>query len=138
MIYIGEFFHLMNQEEVEERDRRHGEFNLLVDADDAQTAITLFKQRIIEFRKKSEFFDGDCKIFFVRLLEFEDFPRSRAMMLNYKSTAGDPFMPFIGCTIPTDQTEGCRIYDWKDNAPTVDGRDENLFLEFKGGIKQIE
>lgn len=138
MIYIGEFFHLTNQEEVEERDRRHGEFNLLVDARDTQTAIKFFKQRIIEFRQKSEFFSGDCKIFFVRLLEFENFPRNKAMMLNYKSTAGDPLMPFIGCTIPTDQTEGCRIYDWNDNAPTVDGQDENLFLEFKGTIKQIE
>jgi hypothetical protein len=138
MIYIGEFFHLTNQEEVEERDRRYGEFNLLVDAQDTQTAIKFFKQRIIEFRQKSEFFSGDCKIFFVRLLEFENFPRNKALMLNYKSTAGDPMMPFIGCTIPTDQTEGCRIYDWKDNAPTVDGQDENLFLEFKGTIKQIE
>jgi hypothetical protein len=29
MIFIGEFFHLTNQEEIEERDRRHGEFNLI-------------------------------------------------------------------------------------------------------------
>lgn len=138
MIYIGEFFHLTNQEEVEERDRRHGEFNLIVEAFDTPSAINMFKQRIIEFRQNSEFFMGECKIFFIRLLEFENFPQTRALMLNYKSIAGDPVMPFIGCTIPSDQTDACRIYNWKDNTPEIDGQNENLFLEFKGPIKKIE
>jgi hypothetical protein len=138
MIYIGEFFHLTNQEEVEERDRRHGEFNLVVETFDTQSAINMFKQRIIEFRQNSEFFMGECKIFFIRLLEFENFPQTRALMLNYKSMAGDPVMPFIGCTIPSDQTDACRIYNWKDNTPEIDGQNENLFLEFKGPIQKIE
>ncbi len=138
MIFIGEFFHLTNQEEIEERDRRHGDFNLIIDAPDTQSAVSKFRQRIVEFRQKSEFFEGDCKIFFMRLLEFENFPQSRALMLNYKSTAGDPLVPFIGCTIPSDQTDACRIYNWKDNAPEIDGRNENLFIEFKGDIKQID
>ena len=138
MIYFGEFFYLTNQEEVEEGDRRHGEFNLVIDADNPQTATNAFKQRIIEFRQKSEFFTGDCKIFFTRLLEFDNFPRSKALMLNYKSTAGDPLMPFIGCTIPSDQTDACRIFNWKENQPEVDGRDEALFLEFKGPIQKLD
>jgi hypothetical protein len=138
MIYIGEFFHLTNQEEVEERDRRHGEFNLVIEAFDTQSAINMFKQRIIEFKQNSEFFMGECKIFFIRLLEFENFPQSKALMLNYKSMAGDPVMPFIGCTIPSDQTDACRIYNWKDNTPEIDGQNENLFLEFKGPIQEIE
>ena len=138
MIYIGEFFHLTNQEEVEEGDRRHGEFNLIVESYDTQSAINMFKQRIIEFRQNSEFFMGECKIFFIRLLEFENFPQTKALMLNYKSTAGDPVMPFIGCTIPSDQTDACRIYNWKDNTPEIDGQNENLFLEFKGPIQKIE
>lgn len=138
MIYFGEFVHLTNQEEIDEHDRRHGDFNLIVEAENTQTAVNLFKQRIIEFRRRSEFFEGDCKIFFIRLLEFENFPRTKALMLNYKSTAGDPSMPFIGCTIPTDQTEGCRIHNWIDNTPEIDGRNENLFMEFRGGMKEIE
>ena len=138
MIYFGEFFYLTNQEETEERDRRHGEFNLIVESNNTQAAIDMFKSRIIEFRQKSEFFTGDCRIFFIRLLEFENFPQTKAMMLNYKSTAGDPNMPFIGCTIPSDQTDACRIYNWKDNMPEVDGQNETLFLEFKEEIAQIE
>jgi hypothetical protein len=134
MIYIGEFFHLTNQEEVEERDRRHGEFNLVVETFDTQSAINMFKQRIVEFRQNSEFFMGECKIFFIRLLEFENFPQTRALMLNYKSMAGDPVI----CTIPSDQTDACRIYNWKDNTPEIDGQNENLFLEFKGPIQKIE
>jgi len=76
-------------------------------------------------------------LFFIRLLEFENFPQVKALMLNYKSTVGDPLVPFIGCTIPSDQTDACRIYNWKDNAPEIDGKNENLFIEFKGQIKQI-
>ena len=131
MIYIGEFFFLTNQEEIEENERRYGEFNMVIDADTAQSAVDSFRQRIVEFREKSEFFTGECKIFFIRLLEFENFPRSRALVLNYKSTAGDPLMPFIGCTIPSDQTDACRIYNWKDNAPEIDGQNEQLFMSFK-------
>jgi hypothetical protein len=138
MIYIGEFFHLTNQEEIEENERRHGEFNLIIEADDPQNAVNRFRNRIIEFRQKSDFFTGDCKIYFVRLMEFENFPQVKALMLNYKSTAGDPAMPFIGCTLPSDQTDACRIYDWKDDAPKVDGQFEQLFIEFKGPIRQIE
>jgi len=138
MIYIGEFFFLTDQQEIEEGDRRHGEFNLILESDEPRAAIDQFKQRIVEFRRKSEFFTGDCKIFFIRLLEFENFPQERALMLNYKSIAGDPVMPFIGCTIPSDQTDSCRIYNWKDNAPEVDGRNETLFLEFKGSMGEIE
>jgi hypothetical protein len=130
MIYIGEFFYTNNQQEAEEQDRRHGEFNLIVEADHSEQAITLFRERIIEFREASDFFEGDCSIFFIRLLEFENFPRTKALMLNYKSTAGDPLMPFIGCTIPSDQTDSCRIYSWKEKQPEIDGQNENLFLEF--------
>lgn len=138
MIYIGEFFFLTDQQEVEEQDRRHGEFNLVLESDEPRDAIDQFKQRIVEFRRKSEFFTGDCKIFFIRLLEFENFPRSQALMINYKSVAGDPLMPFIGCTIPSDQTDACRIYNWNDNTPEVDGRNETLFLEFKGSMREIQ
>jgi hypothetical protein len=131
MIYIGEFFFITNQQEIDEGDRRHGEFNLIVETSHNEKAIDLFRERIVEFKEKSEFFEGDCSIFFIRLLEFEDFPKTKALMLNYKSTAGDPLMPFIGCTIPSDQTDSCRIYDWKDSRPQINGREENLFLEFK-------
>ena len=52
-------------------------------------------------------------------------------MLNLKSTVGDPLLPFIGCSIPSDQTNACRIYDWKNNEPEIDGSNEKLFLEFR-------
>ena len=131
MIYIGEFFHLTNQEEVDERDRRHGEFNLVVEAFETQSAINMFKQRIVEFRQNSEFFMGECKIFFIRLLEFENFPQTKALMLNYKSMAGDPVMPYISCSTPNGETDGCRILNWMQNRPEIDGEDANLFMAFK-------
>jgi hypothetical protein len=130
MIFIGKFFYLTNQQEIEEQERRHGEFDLIVEAQEGEDAFMKFKQRIAELRDKGDFFQGQTRIFFIQLLEFDRFPRHQAVMLNLKSTAGDPLMPFIGCSIPSDQAEACRIYDWKNNEPEIDGQNEKLFLEF--------
>jgi uncharacterized protein (UPF0128 family) len=130
MIFIGKFFYLTNQQEIEEQERRHGEFDLIVEAQEGEDAFIKFKQRIGELREKGDFFQGQTRIFFIQLLEFDRFPRHQALMLNLKSTAGDPLMPFIGCSIPSDQADACRIYDWKNNEPEIDGQNEKLFLEF--------
>jgi hypothetical protein len=130
MIYIGHFLHTTNQEEKDERNRRHGEFSMIVGADDPKLAADQFKQRLMEYRQRSDFFQGECAIFFAHLVELESLPRKRPVMLNYKSYAGDPLMPFIGCTAPTDTEDGCRIYDWQDNEPEIDGQKGNSFLEF--------
>jgi hypothetical protein len=130
MIFIGKFFYLTNQQEIEEQERRHGEFDLIVEAQEGEDAFMKFKQRIGELREKGDFFQGQTRIFFIQLLEFDRFPRHQALMLNLKSTAGDPLMPFIGCSIPSDQADACRIYDWKNNEPEIDGQNEKLFLEF--------
>ena len=62
MIYIGKFLHATNQQKTKEEDRRHGEFNLIIEADNEQTAIDRFKERITEFRGKTDLFEGDCFI----------------------------------------------------------------------------
>ena len=131
MIFIGKFFYLTSQQEIEEQERRHGEFDLIVEAVDGESAFLKFKRRIEEIREKGGFFQGQTRIFFIQLLEFDRFPRNQALMLNLKSTAGDPLMPFIGCSIPSDQGDACRIYDWKNNEPEIDGQNEKLFLAFQ-------
>ena len=131
MIFIGKFFYLTNQQEIEEQERRHGEFDLIIEARDGEIAFEKFKQRIADIRDKGDFFQGQTRVFFIQLLEFDRFPRTQALMLNLKSTAGDPLMPFIGCSIPSDQTDACRIYDWRNNEPEIDGQNEKLFLEFR-------
>jgi len=68
MIFIGNFLHLTNQQEISEEDRRHGEFNLIVEALNKDIAIQMFKARLIDIRETKEFFEGDCSIFLVKLL----------------------------------------------------------------------
>ena len=131
MKYIGFFTHMTGQEQVLAEDRRHGEFSLMVEAEGPESAVTMFRDRIVSFRHTRQFFEGVCKIFMVQLLEFDEFPKSGAVMLNYKSTAGDPLMPFISCTIPTDQSDWCRIREREDNWPEIDGKKEQLFIEFE-------
>ena len=130
MLYIGKFLHMTNQQEAEESERRHGEFNLIVEAENGQAAVERFKERIIDSRENSDLFEGDSSIYFVHLLELEEFPSDRARLLYYKSIAGDPAMPYISCSAPNGETDGCRILSWMKNRPEIDGEDANLFIEF--------
>ncbi len=130
MIYMGFFIHGTNQEQVEEIDRRHGEFSLITDAPEAETALTRFRDRIVAYRENSDFFGGECVIYLVQLFEFDRLPDDTAMMLNYKSVAGDPVMPFIGCSVPSSDTDACRIFDWSNANPQVDGENEKVFVRF--------
>lgn len=130
-IYIGNFLHVTNQEETLEEDRRHGEFNLIVRANNMEEAIDKFGRSIHQYRETTDFFQGDCTIYFVELLEFENLPDYQAKMLNYKSVAGDPLMPYIACSVPSDETDGCRIINWEKNEPAVEGHAKKLFIDFK-------
>ena len=60
MIYIGKFLHATNQQNSKETDRRHGEFNLIIEGEDQDSAIDKFKKRINEFRETSDLFEGEC------------------------------------------------------------------------------
>jgi len=131
MIYVGKFLHATDQQKTKEADRRHGEFNLIIEAENQDIALDKFKERIAEFRETSDLFAGDCFIYMVHLLELEAFPSDRARMLYYKSIAGDPSMPYISCSAPSGDADGCRILNWMENRPELDGLDTNVFLHFK-------
>jgi hypothetical protein len=131
MIYIGKFLHATDQQRTREANRRHGEFNLIIEAENEKDAIDKFRERIEEFKKTSDLFEGDCFIYMVHFLELEEFPRDRARMLYYKSTAGDPAMPYISCSAPSGEADGCKILNWMENKPSLDGQDTNLFFHFK-------
>jgi hypothetical protein len=131
MLFIGNFYYVSNQEEALDANRRHGEFNLMIEADSAEVALDTFRSRILALRELRDFFTGDCSIFFAQLLEFEELPRTEAMISNYKSYAGDPVMPFIGCIIPSDQADACRIHSWEKSTPEIEGQNQKVFLEFK-------
>ncbi len=131
MIYIGNFLHVTNQEEPSEEKRRHGEFNLIVQADSKETAIQMFRQSIFSYQETRDFFEGNCSIYFVELLELDQFPKTEAKMLNYKSMVGDPLMPYISCSVPTEESDACRIYNWRNKEPEVDGQQNKLFVSFK-------
>ena len=131
MIYIGKFLHATNQQNTKETDRRHGEFNLIIEAEDQNSANEKFKKRINEFRETSDLFEGDCFIYMVHLLELKEFPTEKARMLYYKSIAGDPVMPYISCSAPSGEADGCKILNWMENRPEIDGQDTNVFIHFK-------
>ena len=130
MYYIGFFQVLTDQQESDERNRRHGDFSMLIDAGSTEQALELFRRRLITLRTSSSFFTGKCKVYITQLLEFEQVPRDEAVMLNLKSYGGDPILPFISCIVPTEQSDACSIHDWQHNHPTTEGQRDNMFIQF--------
>lgn len=131
MYFIGDFQHLSDQQAENEQDRRHGSFSMMVEADSVDSAIEKFRQRLLNFKEATTFFDGQCTIFISQLLEFDQFPQQEAVILNFKSFAGDPLMPFIACAVPSEQSNACNIHEWQNNRPVTEGREDSVFLEFK-------
>ena len=131
MIYIGSFLHVTNQEEGRAEDRRHGEFSLIVEAADPEEAVHKFREKIAAYRITRDFFEGDCDIFFSQLLEFRNLPRKEPVMFNYHSFAGDPIMPYISCSLPSEVSDSCRIFDWNNKTPEIDESPSSPFLTFR-------
>jgi hypothetical protein len=130
MLYIGNFLFVTNQQDAKENSRRHGSFNMVVEALYESEALQLFRQRISEYRQECNFFEGRCRIFVVNIMEFNRTPKKHAVMLNYKSFAGDPMLPYIECAAPLAQKNACSIHEWIDNHPSTEGKKDQLFLEF--------
>jgi hypothetical protein len=130
MIYIGNFIYMSNQQSEEEGERRHGDFSMIIEADGSEQAIDRFRDRLGQYQRHNAFFEGECKIYFVKLLEFDRFPNSHAVMINFKSYAGDPILPFIECAIPSEASDGCKISDWTNLGPSINGETEEVFVSF--------
>lgn len=131
MLYIGNFLHLTNQNKQQETERRHGEFHLLVESESAVAALELFKRKIVEMRNTSTFFEGQSTIYLNQILGFPAFSDQEAVMVNFKSVAGDPSMPYIGCTLPTEDADDCRIYTWEGSRLVAGGKQTSLLIEFE-------
>lgn len=130
MYYIGNFQHVTDHKEADESERRHGDFVMMVQARSSEHALDKFRHRLAQFRNTTDFFKGQSIIYITQLLEFDQFPAEEAVLLNFKSYAGDPRMPFIACVVPTEQHNACNIHDWQSNQPTTEGQRDRLFMEF--------
>ena len=132
MYFIGNFQHITDHQSDSENDRRYGSFSLMVSAKTADDALEKFRLRLLAYRDSTTFFQGKCTIFITQLLEFEQFPENEAIMLNFKSFAGDPVMPFIACVVPTEQSNACSIHEWDQGRPLTEGRMDTVFIQFEG------
>jgi hypothetical protein len=130
MYFIGNFQYLTDQQQENEKDRRHGNFSMMIQADSADRALDHFRRRLVEFHRSSALFQGRCTIYITQLLEFDQFPGDEAVLLNFRSYAGDPIMPHISCVVPTEQSNACTIHEWDEKLPRTEGREDSLFLEF--------
>lgn len=131
MYFFANFTHLTDQQQSNESDRRHGSFAMLVEADTADSALDMFRERLTRLKKTTSFFSGQCTIYINQLLEFAEFPKKEAVLINLKSFAGDPVMPHIACVVPTEDSNACHIMTWEDNQPQREGQVDRLFIQFK-------
>ena len=130
MYFIGNFQHVSDQQSDNENDRRHGSFSMMVIADDIKDALDKFRYKLSDYKSSTAFFEGKCTIYITQLLEFDKFPHDEAIMLNFKSFAGDPVMPFIACVVPTEQSNSCSIHEWDQGHPITEGQIDTVFMQF--------
>jgi hypothetical protein len=130
MIYIGKFLHTSSQQARKESGRRHGEFNLIVSAEDQKDALAKFKERITDMQTSTDFFEGASNVYLEHVLEMKTVPKTRAVLFDFQSVAGDPAMPMISCQAPSGGTDGCKIVDWQKNRPGFDGHAAIPFVKF--------
>ena len=130
MYFIGNFQHVSQQLSDNENDRRHGSFSMMVSADTTNEALDKFRQKLLAYRKSTTFFEGRSTVFITQLLEFEQLPREEAIMLNFKSFAGDPLMPYIACSVPTEESNCCKIHEWDSGQPFTEGQRDTVFVHF--------
>jgi hypothetical protein len=131
MYFIANFHHVSDQQSTKEKDRRHGSFSMMVSAPALEQALDKFRERLTEFNKTTTFFAGKCTIYISQVLEFGKFPENEPIILNFKSFAGDPIMPFIACVVPTEQSNACSIHEWKQGQPVTEGQKDSLFMHFE-------
>lgn len=130
MYFIANFQFISDQQSKDETDRRHGSFSMMVTADTMDQALNMFRQKLYDFRNKTALFQGKCSIYITQALEFDTYPEDEAIMLNFKSFAGDPILPFISCVVPTEQNNTCTIHEWYENHPLTEGQKDNKFIHF--------
>jgi hypothetical protein len=131
MYFIGNFQHISHQLADDENERRHGSFSMMVTADKTNDAVEKFRRKLLVYKESTTFFDGRSTIFITQLLEFDQFPQDEAIMVNFKSFAGDPAMPFIACSVPTEQRNACRIHEWDGSQPLTEGQKDAVFVQFE-------
>ncbi|MFP4033014.1 MAG: hypothetical protein ACLFRG_13275 [Desulfococcaceae bacterium] len=130
MIFVAHFLHVSHQQESSDSDRRHGAFHMMIDAEDQEAARARFRERLEQIGRGSGLFEGACRIYLTRMLQFEQPPKNHAVMFSFQSMAGDPVMPYIGCSSPSGETDGCEIIHWEDNVPVMDEQPASPFFSF--------
>jgi hypothetical protein len=130
MYFIGNFQHVSQQLAEDENERRHGSFSMMVTAGTTNEAMEKFREKLLAYRKSTTFFEGRSTIFITQLLEFKQFPQGEAIMFNFKSFAGDPLMPYIACSVPTEESNACKIHEWDSGQPFTEGQKDTVFVQF--------
>jgi len=130
MYFVANFQYISDQQATDETERRHGSFSMMVESDSMDDALDKFRQRLVSFNESTTFFEGNCTIYITQLLELNSFPKNEAFIVNFKSFAGDPAMPFIACVVPTEQSNACSIHEWQENRPITEGHEDSVFIKF--------
>lgn len=131
MYYIANFQYVSDQQQADENNRRHGSFSMLMAAEDLDAALEKFRLKLVDYKKATTFFEGKCTVYITQLLQLDSIPKDEAMVLNFKSFAGDPVMPHIACAVPTEQSNACSIHEWQDGRPLTEGEQDSVFIHFE-------
>jgi hypothetical protein len=110
MLHIGHFsFDAIDEED----NQRHGHFTCIVDADDAEGALTGFSGQIVRLQNADPAFAGMVKVYLEDIIQVEAVPDEPVVTLMHNSKG--PFPPSVSTVLPQVDSPGINAYGLSSN-----------------------
>lgn len=127
MLYLGHFY--FDGEDLS-GEESCGHFTCLAEAADIDAAVKKFKDHIYEMKEGEGLFEGRISIYLDDIIEIEKIP-DKAIAVDFISSSGDP-PKSVGCSLPSENCEGCTVYDWiPEGAEEDEDFEAEPFVQFE-------
>jgi hypothetical protein len=130
MLYIGHFSY---DELGAEQKPRHGYFTGLVEAENADHAVSEFEDLIGKLKNKNKLFHRIVAVYIEDIIEIKDIPR-KAIITRIQSSAGE-FPKSISHSLPEVGLPGIAAYGWAPDVKKIREGGDSGYQEMVPFIK---
>ncbi|MFO8083158.1 MAG: hypothetical protein R6U27_02420 [Desulfobacterales bacterium] len=126
MLYIG---HFSFDETGSEDGRRHGYLSCIVDADNVDAAVDLFRSLIEKSKAENKSFANIAAVYIEDIFEIKKIPKT-ATILRMQSSGGE-FPKSVSRTLPFVETDDINAYGWAPDIQKTRTAEKDEFLEME-------
>jgi hypothetical protein len=126
MLYIG---HFSIDEISENSKRRHGYFTCMVDTDNVDQAVELFKALIEKMKAENSNFADIAAVYIEDIFEIRQVPKT-ATILRMQSSVGE-FPKSVSRSLPFGETKEITAYGWAPDVRKIREAEKDEVLEME-------